>query len=200
MPWTTSKLLAAIGDASPKECITEERMAELTGLTARQVENACDRLRRHGFISRTGKGCHKLTEAGLQAYADGAKLHSGPNGKHTGVRRCARGLRQRAWNALRLGQKFTIDDILMRACEGDERDAYSNVRKYIRALADGGYVRAMPQREQPLNAMSNGCFRWLLINDTGPVAPIWRVARKSLYDPNTETVVSIDPAHVKVAA
>lgn len=190
MPWTTGKLLAAIGESSPTECITEARMAELTGLTAKQVENCCDRLRRHGFITRTGKGCHKLTDAGREAWQAGVDLRSGPKGpQESGQRRRDPGLRQRAWNALRLGRKLTIDDVVMRAAEGEERNAYDNVRKYVRALIRIGYIAVMPQREAPLNANSNGCRRMLLVKDTGPQAPVWRASRDSVYDPNIEEEV-----------
>jgi hypothetical protein len=194
MPWTTETILKVIGIAPDTYCVTEERLAEATRLTPKQVENACGNLIRHGFLMRTGKGCHKLTDAGRAAIAEGARLRSGPKGPQLyGQRSRAPGLRQCAWNVLRMGGKRTIDDILMRSCEGKERDAYSNVRKYVKALARAGYVTRMPTREQALNATSNGCIRWFLVKDTGPEAPVWRVSRGTIYDPNTETETVLAP-------
>lgn len=192
MPWTTETLLTAIGAVQPCECFTEADMAKVTGLKPKQVEHACQNLRRHGFITRSVRGCHTLLPAGHKALEEGAKLRSGPKGPQTsGQRSRERGHRQRIWNALRTLKKLTVDDILMRIIDGDERDPRSNVLKYVRALARAGYVQAMPQRERPLNPTSNGCRRWLLITDTGPDAPVHRVRRDTLYDPNLEREIAL---------
>lgn len=193
MPWTTERILMAIQLADDADCITEAHLAEVSQLTARQVAVAAARLVRYGFIKRTSSGCHKITEAGRAALSEGNKVRwrSGPKGKHTGQRNCCHGLRQRAWNVLRMGGKRTIDDILMLAIEGDERDARGNVRKYLQALVRAGYVTTMAQREAPLNPTSNGCLRYLLTRDTGPAAPVLRVSRGVVFDPNTETTVSL---------
>jgi hypothetical protein len=192
MPWTTETLLTAIGAVQPAECFTEADMAKVTGLTAKQVADAANNLRRHGFITRSARGCHALTPAGRTALEEGAKLRSGPKGPQaSGHRRRAPGHRARVWTALRTGKKLTVDDILMRIVDGNERDPRSNVLKYVKALARAGYVQAMPQRERPLNPTSNGCRRWLLITDTGPEAPIHRVTRDTLYDPNLEREIAL---------
>ncbi len=186
MAWTAEQLLTAVGQAAPRECITEARMAEITGLTPLQVEHAALKLRKHGFMTRTGQGCHKLTAAGRAALAAGRKIRSGPNGPETGHRRRDRGLRQRVWNVLRTGKKLTVDDLIMRVAEGGERDPRSNVRKYLVALARAGYVRQMPVREPGLNPSSNGCVRWWLVMDTGLDAPVARVGCAALWDANIE--------------
>jgi predicted transcriptional regulator len=186
MPWTTETILKVIELHGLAECVTEARLAELAGLTDKQVESAVGNLIKHGFLRRTAKGCHKLTDAGQMAIAEGAKLRSGPKGPEYGHRRRAPGLRQTAWNVLRMGGKRTIDDILMRAIQGTERDAYSNIRKYVRALSRAGYVHPMTTREQAMTMTSNGCIRWYLVKDTGPVAPVWRESRGTLWDPNIE--------------
>lgn len=186
MAWTAEQLLTAVGQASPRECITEARMAEITGLTPLQVEHAALKLRRHGFLTKTGQGCHKLTAAGRAALAAGARVRSGPHGEQPGPRPRGHGLRQRTWNALRTGKKLTIDDIIMRVTEGGERDPRSNIGKYLRVLARAGYLRQMPVREAALNPTSNGCARWWLVKDTGPKAPLWCQRRAAVFDPNTE--------------
>lgn len=192
MTWTAETLLTAIGKHGMAECITEARLVELTGLSDKQVENACQRMTRHGFITRTGKGCHKLTQAGQEAITQGKTVRSGPQGPQTtGQRRRARGMRQRIWNCLRSGKKLTIDDIIMRAADGSEGDARSNVGKYVRALSKAGYTKPMPIREEALNPTSNGAVRWWLVSDTGPDAPVVRISRNTIYDPNLEEEIAM---------
>lgn len=191
MAWTAERLLMLIGTHCRGECVTEERLAALSGYTAKQVENACQNLLRHGFVKRSGKGCHRLTPAGQQAILDGATLRSGPRGRQPGVRPRDRGLRQRAWNVLRTGKKNTIDDIVMLAGEGLERDPRSNLRKYLRILQRAGVAMPMPRREAPLNPTSNGAQRWWLVRDLGPLAPVHRPGRNSLHDPNAECDIAL---------
>lgn len=197
MAWVTEQLLTAIGQAAPQDCITEARMSEITGLDAKQIESAALRLRKHALIERTGPGCHRLTPAGREAIAAGVRLRSGPRGPETGRRRRNAGLRQRAWNALRTGKKLTIPDILMRAIEGNERDPSSNIGRYLRALTRAGYVRQMPVRESSLNASSNGCVRWWLVNNTGPLAPAWRASRDTLWDRNLRCDIALADSYVR---
>lgn len=191
MAWTAETLLTVIGEHGLAECITEARLTELTGLAEKQVENACQRLRRHGFISRTAKGCHRLTDVGQNAIAQSSRVRSGPKGPETGHRHRECGMRQRIWNAFRTGKKLTIDDIIMVVAEGDEADPRSNVGKYVRGLAKAGYVIAMPVREAPLNPTSNGAVRWWLVSDTGRDAPVIRPSRQTVWDPNLEQEIAM---------
>jgi hypothetical protein len=188
MTWVTQQLLDAVAQASPDDCITEDRMAELTGLTARQVENSALKLRQHGWMERVGPGCHRLTRAGRVAHEEGRRLTSGPKGPEHGYRQRDHGLRQRAWNVLRMGKKVTLDDVLLLVVEGSERDPKNNVGKYFRALAKVGYLHRQPIRERGMSACSNGAIRWLLVRDTGPIAPTYRLRHDQVYDPNTEQV------------
>ena len=191
--WTTETLLKTIAEKSPNECVTETRLAELTNLTPKQVENACQNLRRHGFIRRNGKGCHRLTPAGKDAAEAGLQIRSGPNGPQaTGIRRRDAGMRQRAWTALAMRKPMTVDDIVMRASMGDERDPRGNLYKYLRALQRAGYLMEMPLREKPLNSTSNGCKRWVLVRYNGPVCPVVRDSRRAVYDPNNQQMYMLD--------
>lgn len=184
MTWTSQKLLDAVAHGAPDDCLTDARLVELTGLTLVQVQNCLFRLRRAGFMARSAPGCHTLTRAG-RTFA-GKPFTSGPRGPETGRRLRDPGLRQRVWNALRLGRKVSIDDILLLAVAGGERDAAGNVGKYLRALARAGYVRRLPVRETPASPTSNGAIRWQLVSDTGPRAPVASVVRNAVYDPNLE--------------
>ncbi len=185
--WKAAQLLTAIGKAAPRDCITEARLVEITGTDAKGVENHCRTLLRNGLIRRTGPGCHVLTAAGRAAIEQGATVRSGPKGQRTGhlVRRGT--VRERAWAAMRIKRKFSIDDLVMLVIRGDEGDIRGNVQQYLYALARAGFVRQLPQREQGTDPTSNGFVRFLLIADRGPLPPAVRATRRCVYDPNNET-------------
>ncbi len=188
MTWTSEQLLTAVAKHSPNECVTEARMCEITRFNALQVERACLKLRKHGLLEKTGQGCHILTDSGREAANAGKALRSGPRDQQTAPRINRDSLRIRVWRAIRLRRKFTLPDICMLVAQGGEKDIESNVGKYVRALFKAGYLIQLPRREAGTALTSNGYIRyWLQDNmDTGPLAPIVRVARKAMFDPNTE--------------
>ena len=109
MAWISEQLLTAIGKHAPDECITAQRLIALTGLDARQVDNAQRKLRNHGLIELTGPGCYRLTSAGKEALAaSGAAVRSGPNGTQPGTRIFKDTLRSRVWRAIRIRRKFSV--------------------------------------------------------------------------------------------
>ena len=189
MAWTTQQLLNAIAKAPQTECITEAVMCQLTGLTPIQIERSCLKLRKHALLEKCAQGCHKVTEAGRIAMNAGKKLHSGPNCKHTGVKKSLKlTLRVRIWRAIRIRRKFSIAEIATIVAQGGERDIINNIGKYVRALQKAGYLVEMPTREAGTAKTSNGHKRyWLLAEmDTGREAPVWRDFKSAVYDPNTE--------------
>lgn len=197
MAWTSKPLLTAIGEFGTSECVTEARMAALTGMEPRQIEGAVRLLRKHGLIEKTGKGCHKLTAAGKEALAaDTTRLHSGPKGKWAGgSRRMVKNTqRERIWRAIFIRRKFTVPEIISLVVDGTERgDVTSGVQKYVRALAKAGYLIEMKRREPCASPTSPGFKRWWMPDDkyTGPKAPVVRLGYTALYDPNTEIEVKL---------
>ena len=189
--WKSEALLTVIFKAAPRDCITEARLVELTGQDAKSVEMSCLKLRKHGFLVRTARDCHKLTAAGRAAVAQGAKVRSGPQGPRTGRVVQLGSLRARAWAAMRIKRRFSIADLVMLCAEGGERDIESNLQRYLKALARAGYVRQLQTRERGTALTSNGFVRWLLIQDTGSLPPIWRPKRDTVHDPNTEQDVKL---------
>lgn len=189
MAWIAQDLLTAIGAAAVDDCITEAQLVAITCLDARQVENSALVLRKHGLIERIGTGCHRLTDAGRAALAEGVKITSGPRGEQPGTRIFNNTLRTRVWLALRIRRKISMPEIIMLVARGGEgeKDIESNVGRYLRVLARAGYVSKMPRREPGVALTSNGFARWMLINDTGSRAPVWRPKADTVYDPNTET-------------
>lgn len=187
MIWTAETVLTAIKDAYYIDCVREADLVDHTGLTATQVEQACLKLRKHGLLEKCEQGCHTLTDAGREAIAAGAKLRSGPKA-WTAPKVNKNSLRIKVWRAIRIKSKFSIPDLAMLVAEGGEKDITSNIGKYIRALEKAGYIVKMPKREPGTKMTSNGHIRYWLLpeRDTGPQAPVWRVAANVIYDPNTE--------------
>ena len=195
MAWIAEQLLTAIRDSDMRECVTEARLVELTGLTPLQVEQASLTLRHNHLLEKTGKGCHKLTSAGKEALAAGASVHSGPRGKRQHGKHIVKdSLRIRIWRAIRIRRKFSVPEIISLVADDTARgDITSNVQKYVRALAKAGYLIEMPKREQGAALTSNGFKRYWLTDekDTGLNAPIWRAARETVFDPNTGNEIDI---------
>lgn len=188
MIWTSNTILTAIADAYHVDCVREADLVHSTGLTEIQVERACLKLRKHGFLEKCEQGCHTITEAGRIAMASGKKITSGPNGKHTAPKVNKNSLRIKVWRAMRIRQKFSIPELTALVAQGGEKDITSNIGKYIRALQKAGYLAEMGKREKGSAMTSNGYKRYWLLPDrnTGMQAPVWRVAAKAIYDPNTE--------------
>ncbi len=186
MAWISEQLLKVIGEHAPNECITEKRLVNLTGLKEKQVENAMRKLRKHELVVLVAPGCYRLTDAGKEALATEAALRSGPSGSYQAVRIHKNSLRMRVWRAIRIRKKFSISEIEPLVATGNEADIVSNIGKYLRALEKAGYLIKMKKREAGSALTSNGHMRWWLPdeNNTGPIAPIWRQAKNTLFDPN----------------
>lgn len=200
MIWRAEKILTVIRDARLSECITEEKLIALTGMTAKQVENSVFTLRRNGLVERTGVGCHKLTGTGREALKAGAsalcRLRSGPKGSwNTGTRRKLENtLRDRVWRAMNIRRKFSVPELTLLAVDGTERgDPTSNIQKYVRALARAGYLTELPRREPCRSPTSPGFKRWWMQDGkhTGPLAPVVRNNYTVVYDPNTDETHAI---------
>lgn len=194
MAWIAEQLLTAIGQAAPQECITGAKLVALTSLDDKQVDNAARKLRKHGLLELTDPGCYRLTAAGKEALSAGKTLRSGPRNSGQARTRVWRDyLRARVWRAIRIRRKFSIPDLEMLVAQGGEKDIASNIGKYLRALERAGYLVKLPKREAGTALTSNGFMRWWLPDEknTGPLAPVIRVARQTLYDPNLEQEVPL---------
>jgi len=198
MAWIAEHLLKVIGEHAPDECITEERLVNLTRLKPMQVENAARKLRKHNLVMLTAPGCYRLTSAGKVALAtEDARLRSGPRGAQPGVRIHRHSLRARVWRAIRIRRKFSIPEIEPLVLQGSEKNMRSNIGKYLKALELAGYLVKMKQREAGTALTSNGFARWWLPDDknTGPIAPVWRPAKNVVFDQNTGEEVPLCGGH-----
>lgn len=99
-------------------------------------------------------------------------------------RQSKRSVRVLAWTAMRnFGQRrdvFTIDDLAFVIYDaGCSRPKQSNLRRYVKALADAGFINCIGRTADQEK-------RYRMSRDSGPAAPIMREIG-TVYDPNTAT-------------
>lgn len=176
-------LLHALGDGA---CRTIDDLDARLPLSRRQISDGAGMLIMRGLMERIEVGCYQLTADGRAAAASGRVISSGPIRPDRGRCRAPQTgtLRQRAWNAMRMGGAFTIGDLVMAGCDGSEKSAASNLQRYLKSLVRAGYVAELPVRARGTKQTSNGFKRYRLLRDTGPVAPVWRPSKHDLFDHN----------------
>ena len=179
----------ALADGS---CRTTAELADVTGLSRKQVAKAAGALILRRLAERVETGCYRLTGAGMASEAAGEILKSGPRGRHTGRRALPRGtFRQRAWAAMRMCGRFTVPDLLRLAGRpGARGGSADNLHRYLRALERAGYIRRLPVRERGTRPGSTGFVRWLLVRDSGPACPALR-PDGAVIDRNTGRVMEM---------
>lgn len=196
MAWTSQPIMAAVKAlACPKGCLKLAAIAKHTGLTNRQVADACGKLVEHGYLARqvyaddtVKPGCYTITALGLAALDQGAQLTSGPKGP-TGKPNSKQGtLRERAWRCLRIRRKASVPELVgllldAGATATEIKAAENNLQHYLRPLTRAGYVVEM-RREAPQSLTSNGAKRYLLVRDTGPLPPLHQASKHTVYDQN----------------
>jgi hypothetical protein len=169
----------------PKACLTIDELANaLPDHHRRDIVKATLKLMSRGLLERVERGCYQLTDKGIESRTSSEALTSGPNQPHTAKHRPQKrnNLRQKVWRVMSVKQKFTIDDLLSVAANGEEKNARNNVQKYLRFLSEAGYLREL--RRVPGEAItSNGFKRYQLVRHTGPNAPALR--HNGVYDRNT---------------
>lgn len=165
-----------------------EQLADQLPIDRKQVAAATGRLIARGLVQRLEIGEFELTEAGRAALASGAKLSSGVARGWRKAPVYADSLRQRAWRAMRLVQRFSVADIEPLAVKGGEREAGENIRRFCHALASAGYLVDLPQRVPGTAKSSNGFKVWRLARDTGEVAPRYMAGQRAFQDRNTREV------------
>lgn len=99
-------------------------------------------------------------------------------------RKKTHGLRQQAWWVMRRRVVFTLPELLATVATGAEKDATSNIGRYVRALEKAGILK-IDGRAPPESVTSNGCMRYRVVIDNGRKAPVWRQHVGGVYDPNT---------------
>ncbi len=195
--WTSQAVMAALHRLT--DSTNQVRLVDVvreSGLTNRQVADACTKLVSHKYLVRlenangnTKRGCFKLTPDGRLALEAGAKLSSGPKGPHGKPRIVKDTLRDKVWRLLRIRHKLSVSEAVGVLCDADATNdtlirTANNVQKYLRALRATGYLNDL-RREAGTSPNSNGFKRYYLARDTGPLAPVKRNTGR-VYDQNEE--------------
>ena len=166
-------------------CLTLHDLVTATGMQRGTISHAAGRLIARGFAVRAEKGCFWLTPAGEAFRLTGkvitcAMLREGPSATNMSA------LQQRVWQALRMMGKASYADIGSLALS--EGDRLQTIRDYITLLNRANYVRELP-REPGSLPRGPGYKRFLLLRNTGPIAPYRLRKEDVLYDPNLDIKV-----------
>lgn len=174
-------LLQILSDGS---CRTIDQLEVQLDLTRRQVSDAAACLLRRDYLLRMGTGCYQLSAAGIAAVAAGEIIRSGPRKPHGVARTTRDSLRGRAWRSMRIRQWFTVPDLVTDAARAEDRNPSDNLHRYLRALQQAGYVKVAARRAKGVALTSNGFKHFVLVQNTGPLAPIPRSKSAAIHDPN----------------
>jgi hypothetical protein len=101
----------------------------------------------------------------------------------TAPRTMTGGLRAKAWWVLRKNRYMTLAELMLTICNGDEKSAESNLRRWLNNLVSAGLLTR--ERIDDGKLTSNGSYRYTLVKDLGPKAPVIRISTGNVYDPNS---------------
>ena len=159
------------------------QLAAALDASADGICRACRCLRAHGLV-RTDDSLHMLTAAGRDLLSTGGYVPCQRAGRAASSE--GRTLRQRAWNVLRMADHTSVPDLLRTITDGDEPGAAENLRNYCKALQRAGILgRAARSGRYYLRSEAN----------TGPKAPAYNRAAKTVTDRNTGVTVNLGASH-----
>ena len=85
---------------------------------------------------------------------------------------------QRAWQSMRVMRRFTTHDVMTTAEIGE-----SALQKYVRSLHGAGFLKLVTPR---VSGRPGSRDMWMLVRDSGPLAPIRRKDGTGVFDVNTK--------------
>jgi hypothetical protein len=160
-------------------------IAQATGSPWRDVVNAVQRIKRRGLVTIVAPGRYAATEAGVAWVDSGSEIKSGQTTRRP--RTATRGLRQRAWWVLRARKTLTLAELLATLADGSEKNAADNLRRYLKRLAEAGFLAVSPPR-------AGVAPRYRVVRDNGRKAPVVRQSAGTVYDPNSGEVFALERA------
>lgn len=167
----------------PKTCLTNETIRSMLDgeIPRNQVNTAICKLVQHGFVERIEQGCYQLTKSGKTAVANDDfydnEQHKKPERKTAKLKK--RTNRDRIWTAIRILEKFTIDEVIIRSSANRK-----NTTNYVRMLERAGFIVKI--RKAPDGKLtSNGVNVFRLVRNNGELAPIYSAKKKAVIDPNS---------------
>lgn len=183
MSWLAHHVLIECA-RNPQQLFTLDDLAARIDRPAKNVGMACAALCRRELLEHPEYGHYRILPDGLALLESGKALRSGPAQGRT-ARISTKTLRHRVWKALGQRRKATLRDLLRLASTGTEGAAASNIRRYLRALEQGGYLLRVKARAPGDAPTSTGRVQFMVLRWTGPRAPSYDASRRTLHDPNT---------------
>lgn len=182
-----NKVFKEINDKSTRI----EFLSQKLDLSTKSISQAVGNLIKHSYVTRSATGIYRLTEKGKSLKNSGKPLiiNPGPEKGYEWPVKEKNDFRSRAWKAIRIKQKFTVNDILMLARNGSEKQALNQLHIYLRALTRVGFLMELKSREPGYAMTSNGFKRYALVKDPGYLAPIFRRRSNEVYNPNNGEVL-----------
>lgn len=175
-------------------CVTLDELESALPMKRQHISSLMFRLITDKYVVRRERGCFQVTAAGIAADAKGYK--PGPQREKRAEKRKPNksSMAQRVWKTLRLRRRATIPEIVANAARGDELDAAASVQRYLHRLSRAGYVKKLKVKVPGTAPNSRGFAVWLLLKDTGPIAPGFYSLKQELVDHNTGERVAIGGA------
>ncbi|MBF0371712.1 MAG: hypothetical protein HQL52_19930 [Magnetococcales bacterium] len=153
--------------------------------TSKQVGRGLQVLRNRGWVRLDGR-LWFLTKAGLDARESGRVVRAGGKGRPRGIKTPKkRTFRQRAWAELRRSGKVTIPELLLVLDAGESKRRAHNLEEYFLRLEQVGILTRLRRRAKGGPLTSPGHVVWVIPEDPGPKAPIWRSTKSIIHDPNS---------------
>jgi hypothetical protein len=167
-------------------------LAERLHLTWRRVCAATARLLSRGLVERSDVARYRLTADGralLVVLRRSQSGTAGDTGQQDLLRPLPDTLKQRAWTAMRLVQRFTVPEILTLAARPDERDAWDNLTGYLKHLLAAGYVAVLPARTRGTGSQSKTVRVYVLLRRDSEIAPTYVRRHRALREGDSGKLV-----------
>ncbi len=170
--WNLQKEIAEkIGDM----CLSNSDILSVmeSNASSRQINSSLCKLVTHGLVERMEKGCYQLTSKGAAALESDnfyAEHNTAPRQSYRPKRRT---VRDRLWQAMRMLEKFSTKDLIIRT-----EARKDNTQSYIKKLSQAGYISVLRK--------VGGENLYRLIKNTGDKTPFYSPKHRAVIDPNTQ--------------
>lgn len=189
MTWLAQRLLIALAEAQADQSVAQ--LAARVERDRHAVGEALRVLTRRGLIERIAYGVYRLAPAGQALLETGCTVRSGPD-QGRAPRVLTQTLRHRVWTLLGSRRKVSLPELLRLAVTGQEKEAESNIRHYLRLLERTGYLLRLQSRKPGDALTSPGYLQWLVLRWTGPRPPVARRRFAIAWDPNLQREIKAE--------
>lgn len=159
------------------------QLAAAMETSAASIRRVCRCLRAHGMVN-TEENLHWLTPAGRELLERGGYIPCQRAGRAASSE--GRTLRQRAWTVIRMADHTSVPDLLRIITDGDEPGAAQSLRRYCEALCRVGILGRTGR---------TGRYYLRPEANTGPKAPAYNSAARTVTDRNTGKTIPLEYAH-----